>query len=86
VQWEHLYVLSIYLDLPLSSPADVPLTDPLSYQRKTELRLSVDANRKLSREVKGPMPWERHGNNVYDKVVHCFEVIKEETKIIDISN
>jgi hypothetical protein len=24
------------------------------------------------------MPWERHDNSVYDKVVHWFDVIKEE--------
>jgi hypothetical protein len=27
------------------------------------------------------MPWERHSNSIYDKVVvHWFEVIKEEPK------
>jgi hypothetical protein len=25
-----------------------------------------------------PMPWERHDNSIYDKVVHWFDVIKEE--------
>lgn len=30
------------------------------------------------------MPWERHDNNMYDKVVHGFDVIKEELCRLDV--
>lgn len=29
-----------------------------------------------------PMPWERHDNNIYDKLVHWFDVFKEHAKCL----
>lgn len=65
---------NLYLRWPFALRADVLRIDPLSHQRRIGFRPSVAATPRSNRGSTGLCC----GSVIYDKVVHWFNVIKEE--------